>query len=249
MLKSILLTALVFIGMLAPATLPAATPSGSRAGQPLRVCLVSGAETYHTDEDFATLADYLRREHGMQVEILRMSEDQKSIVGIERLLKADTAVFHVRRKTLNAENLAILKRFFDSGKGFVALRSTSHGWENWRDFDQTVLGAKYGGPGGNNMGNAIRLHFKPHPIWAGTEGFDTKGDLYRMTEFAPDIDIILEGETKNGRVPVGWTRVRNGGRLFYLAMGRREDIQRTPFQRAIANAIHWVTEPARKKNR
>jgi type 1 glutamine amidotransferase len=222
--------------------LPAASPKAGAAKKPLRVCLVSGAETYKTDEDFATLADYLRREHGMEVEILRMSEDQKSIIGIERLLEADTAVFHVRRKTLNDDHLAILKRFFHSGKGFVGLRSTSHGWENWKDFDQTVLGVKYGGPGGNNFGNAIRLNFKPHPIWNGVEGLDTKRDLYRITEVSPDINVILEGETQNGKVPVGWTRTYHGARLFYLALGHREDIQRPAFHRTVANAIQWVTE-------
>ena len=51
------------------------------------------------------------------------------------LLEVDTALFHLRRKTLDERNLAVLKQFFASGKGFVALRSTSHGFENWRDFD------------------------------------------------------------------------------------------------------------------
>jgi len=240
MLKSLFLAFLVVAGAAFVAPPASAASKKSAPAKPLRVCLVSGAETYNTDEDFAQLAEYLRREHGMVCEVLRMSADQKSIIGIERLLAADAAVFHVRRKTLNDENLAILKRFFNSGKGFVALRSTSHGWENWKDFDQEVLGAKYVG----SFGDALRLQFKPHPIWEGTEGFDTKSYLYNMTDFAPDIDIILEGETLKGKVPVGWTRTYKGARLFHLAMGRREDIQRPPFQRVVANAIHWVTAPA-----
>lgn len=220
----------------------AAQPAVSK--KPLRVCLVSGAETYHSDQAFSDLAEYLRRDHGMNCEVLRMSEDQKSIVGIERLLEADAAIFHVRRKTLNPEQLAILKRFFNSGKGFVALRSTSHGWENWRDFDQEVLGAKYGGPGGNNFGNALRLHFKPHPIWDGAQNLDTKKDLYRITQVSDDVEVILEGETKNGKVPVGWTRTRNGARLFYLALAYQQEMETPAFRRVIANALHWVTAPA-----
>ena len=62
----------------------------------------------------------------MVCKVLRMRPDQKAILGIERLLHADTALFHVRRKTLEPDNLAVLKQFFASGKGFVALRSTSH---------------------------------------------------------------------------------------------------------------------------
>ena len=209
---------------------------------PLRVCLVSGAETYRSDEAFAGLAAYLEREQGMKCEVLSFSADGTAIPGIERLLEADTAVFHVRRKTLNPEHLAVLKRFFASGKGFVALRSTSHGWENWKEFDREVLGMKYGGPGGNNLGNAEKLHFKPHPVWDGAQALDTKKDLYRVAEPAADIRIILEGETKNGRTPVAWTRPHHQARLVYIALFY--EFGQLPFQRAIANALRWVTAPA-----
>jgi type 1 glutamine amidotransferase len=221
----------------APATKPP-----SPAGQPLRVCLVSGAETYRSDEAFAGLAAYLEREHRMRCEVLSFSPDGTALPGIERLLEADTAVFHVRRKTLNPAHLAVLRQFFASGKGFVALRSTSHGWENWKEFDREVLGMKYGGPGGNNHGNAERLIFQPHPVWAGVVGLETKKDLYRVSEPAPDITVILEGETKNGRVPVGWTRPHHDARLVYLALFY--EIDQPPFRRAVANALRWVAAPA-----
>jgi hypothetical protein len=210
--------------------------------RPLRVCLVSGAETYRSDDAFAGLAAYLERDHGMKCEVLSFSADGTALPGIERLLEADTAVFHVRRKTLNPEHLAVLKRFFASGKGFVALRSTSHGWENWKDFDREVLGMKYGGPGGNNLGNAEKLHFKPHPVWEGAQTLDTRKDLYRVSEPAADITVILEGETKNGRTPVAWTRPHHQARLVYIALFY--EIGQAPFQRAIANALRWVTAPA-----
>ena len=216
-------------------------PSHARPGEGMRVVLVAGAETYKSDEAFADLARYLEREHGMKCEVLSFTPDGKSLPGIERLLEADAAIFHVRRKTLNPEHLAVLKKFFASGKGFVALRSTSHAWENWKEFDREILGMKYGGPGGNNAGNAITLHFKPHPIWEGTGGLDTKKDLYRVSEPASDISVILEGETKNGRFPVAWTRPHHQSRLVYIALFY--EIDQPPFRRAVANAITWVTAP------
>lgn len=231
MLKFVAVLALVL-------TAASAAMSAPAGGRPLRVALVSGAETYQSDAAFARLAAYLEREHGMQCEVLSFGEDKTAIAGVERLLAADTAVFHVRRKTPNPENLAVLRRFFASGKGFVALRSTSHGWENWKEFDQQVLGMKYGG----NFGLAERLLFAPHPIWEGAEGLVTKKDLYRVSEPAPDISVILEGDTKNGRVPVAWTRPHGNARLFYLALFY--ELDDPPFRRAIANGIRWVTAPA-----
>ena len=236
MKRSFLKVWILVCGLLAISSLAAAA---APAGKPLRVCLVSGAETYQSDKAFAGLAEYLEREHGMKCEVLSFTPDGKSLPGIERLLEADTAVFHVRRKTLNPEHLAVLKKFFASGKGFVALRSTSHGWENWKEFDREVLGMKYGGPGGNNFGNAEKLHFRDHPVWAGVRGLETKKDLYRVTEPAPDITVILEGETKNGRVPVAWTRPHHQARLVYIALFYEMD--QPPFRRAIANALNWVT--------
>lgn len=215
----------------------------ARAAAPLKVCLVSGAETYQSDRAFAALAATLQREHGMTCEVLSFSADGTSLPGIERLLEADTAVFHVRRKSLNPGHLAVLKQFFASGKGFVALRSTSHGFENWKDFDREVLGARYGGPGGGNFGNAEKLIVHPHPIWEGTQGLDTKKDLYRLTELASDLTVILEGQTKNGLVPVAWTRPHGSARLVYLALFY--ELNTPPFERAMANAIRWVTAPAK----
>lgn len=213
----------------------------AHAAAPLRVALVSGAETYRSDAAFAGLAEYLEREHGMRCEVLSFDASGTRLPGIERLLEADTAVFHVRRKTLVPEQLAILKRFFASGKGFVALRSTSHGWENWKEFDREILGMRYGGPGGNNFGLAERLHRSPHPIWEGVAGLDTRKDLYRVSEPAADTTVILEGETKNGRMPVAWTRPHGRARLVYLALFY--EIDQPPLRRAVANALRWVSAP------
>lgn len=217
------------------------TTAAETSRPPLRVALVSGAETYKSDAAFAGLAAYLESEYGMRCEVLSFDAPGTRIPGIERLLEADIAVFHVRRKTLVPEQLAVLKRFFASGKGFVALRSTSHGWENWKEFDREVLGMKYGGPGGGNFGLTERLHFTSHPIWEGTAGLDTKKDIYRVSDPAPDVSIILEGETKNGRIPVAWTRPHGNSRLVYMALFY--ELDQPPLRRAVANALRWVSAP------
>ncbi len=210
----------------------------------LKVAIVSGAETYQSDRAFTGLAEYLSSAYGMRVDLMSFDPAGTSIPGIERLLTADTAVFHVRRKTVVPEQLAVLKRFFASGKGFVALRSTSHGWENWKEFDRDVLGMKYGGTGGVNMGNAERLLPLTHPVWEGVVGLGTVKDLYRVSDAEPDVSVILEGETKNGRTPVAWTRPHGHSRLVYI--GLFYELDQLPLRRAIANALFWVTSPELK---
>jgi type 1 glutamine amidotransferase len=224
----------------------AATPPA-----PLRVCLFSGANDsplYATDTSLAALAKYLETEHGMTCTVLTWNAADKGFDGIDSLLSADAAVFFVRRKTPNEHNLAVLKKFFASGKGFVALRATSHAWENWPDFDTEVLGAKYGGAQGGNFGNTEKLHYRTHPILAHSTTFDTQRDIYRYGPVAADVTVIIEGENKNGRMPVAWTRVHAGGRLFHFALGYADEMKKSPYRRIVANALRWVTEsePARK---
>jgi len=125
---------------------PSAVKAAKAAPRPpLRVCLVSGAndsKPYATDTTLKELADYLRKEDRMVCEVVVMNPAGTGFVSLERLLAADAAIFFVRRKTPDAAQLAILRQFFASGKGFIALRSTSHAWDNWRDFDVEVLGAR-----------------------------------------------------------------------------------------------------------
>jgi len=219
--------------------------AASPAPRPLRVCLVSGSQDskpYSTDESLAALARYLEGEHKMVCTLLTWDATSAGFKDIEKLLAADVAVFFVRRKTPNAHNLDVLRKFFASGKGFVALRSTSHAWENWPNFDAEVLGAKYGGAKGGNFGNVQKLTRKPHPIWSGTDDFDTKCDIYRYGPVAADVQVLMEGENKNGVMPVAWTRMHCGARLFHLALGYAYDLEKPSFRRIVANALRWVSE-------
>ena len=221
----------------------------SPAPRALRICLVSGAQDskpYSTDDSLAALARYLESEHKMICTVLTWDAATAGFRDIDQLLQADAAVFFVRRKTPNAHNLDVLRRFFASGKGFVALRSTSHAWENWPDFDAEVLGAKYAGAKGGNFGNADKLTRKPHPIWAGTEDFDTKCDIYRYGPVAPGTQVIMEGGNRNGVMPVAWTRVHLGARLFHIALGYAYDMEKPSFRRIVANALRWVSTPEPK---
>jgi type 1 glutamine amidotransferase len=248
--------AFLFAGPLAAAEKKAKAGKSAAAAAPeaprtFRVCLVSGAnesKPYSTDKSLRALAEYLRTEHKMVCEVLVVNAAGTGFDGVERLLEADAAVFFVRRKKLDAHNLEVIRRFFESGKGIIALRSTSHAWDDWPDFDAEILGASYGRNGTGNFGNAERLLFQPHPIWEGVTNptrigvaLTTRRDLYRYTDIAPDLTVILEGETKHGRMPVAWTRVRGATRIFHVALGYADEMESPAYRQMIRNAVYWVT--------
>lgn len=252
---------LLAVRTVAAAELKAREPQAAPS-PPLRVCLVSGAnesKPYGTDASLRELADYLRTEHKMICEVLVTNPAGTGFENVDRLLEADAAVFFVRRKKLDEHNLSVLRRFFASGKGVVALRSTSHGFENWPEFDAEILGARYGRNGTGNFGDAERLLFKPHAIWEGVVNptaigvaLTTRRDIYRYTDFAPDVTVLLEAETRNGTMPVAWTRIHERTRIFYAGLGYSEEVESPGYRQMVRNALFWVTNtkppaPTRQK--
>lgn len=234
------------------ATSIAAAETPPPPARPLRVCLVSGAnesKDYRSDQTLRGLADYLQKEHKMVCEVLVANAAGAGFDNVDHLLEADAAVLFIRRKKLDAHNLEVFRKFLASGKGVIAIRSTSHGWENWADFDTQVLGAKYPRDGSGNFGNAERLLFKPHPIWDGVVNptklgvaLTTRRDIFRYSDLAPDVNVLLEAETEKGTMPVAWTRERGNARVFYVGLGYAEEVESAGYRQMVHNALYWVTK-------
>jgi type 1 glutamine amidotransferase len=81
-------------------------------------------------------------------------------------------------------------------------------------------------------------------------------EWYSMTSFAPDLHVLLVQDTarmgdpdpgrKNGSYlrppyPSTWARRHGQGRVFYTAMGHREDVWSNPlFQQILFGGIGWA---------
>ena len=80
-------------------------------------------------------------------------DEYSYIQGLEALDDCDVALFYTRRVTIDGEQLEAVKRYVNSGNPIVALRTTSHGFQNWLEFDKLVLGGNYHGhyPGGPEL--------------------------------------------------------------------------------------------------
>ena len=71
--------------------------------------------------------------------------------GLEALDTCDVAVFFTRRLMIDGEDLARVKKYCESGRPIVAIRTASHGFQNWLEFDKLVLGGNYRGHYGNKL--------------------------------------------------------------------------------------------------
>jgi type 1 glutamine amidotransferase len=79
--------------------------------------------------------------------------------------------------------------------------------------------------------------------------FDCKEEWYALTNFAPDLHMILLQQTKgmNGVMyqrppyPSTWARAHGKGRVFYTSMGHREDVWMNPlFTNLLIGGIGWT---------
>lgn len=225
-----------------------AVPAAAQPPRTLRVCLVSSAAEDASAAAWRGLVEHLRREPRLQCDLLTINPAGGGFAGSGRLLESDAAVFLLPGGRWDDVTLATLRRFFSSPKGWVTLGSTGEAWEGWVGFDAEVLGVRRGRAGQDNLGAAERLLFRPHPIWEGVTNatrvgvaLTTRRDLVRHGESAPGVEVILEGETAQGRTPVAWTRTREGARGFHLGLGHDDEVAQPGYWRAVRNALFWVT--------
>lgn len=215
----------------------------------LKVCLVSGSLEYESDKTLAIFQKYAEKNYHIECSRAFRKTDT-DIPGLENLDKCDVMVLYTRRLTPSPDQLDRVKKYLQSGRPVVGIRTASHAFQNWLDLDREVLGGNYKGHFGK--GSLTKIHIadgaKGHPILAGFMPFDSEGTLYKNKGLAKDCNVLLTGTIPNENEPIAWTRLNHGGRVFYTSLGHQQDFENDSFLRLIANALYWTTnrEPQKR---
>jgi type 1 glutamine amidotransferase len=147
------------------------------------------------------------------------------------------------------------------GKGFIGVHSASDtfhaGDQGGADPYLQMLGGEFVGHGAQQNGR-MRVADGRFPGFEAAGGhFDLVEEWYAMRSFAPDLHVLLVQETahmgdpdpgrNNGSYrrppyPSTWARRHGRGRVFYTAMGHRQDVWTSPlFQQILFGGVDWVT--------
>src|SRR4029079_2573558 len=59
---------------------------------------------------------------------------------------------------------------------------------------------------------------KSHPILDGVGSLNSPASLYKNPSNAADTETLLMGSAGGHTEPLAWTRVHNGGRVFYTSL-------------------------------
>jgi type 1 glutamine amidotransferase len=233
--------AVLAVFLLSRGVCAAAAAAADGAGKhPLKVAMYSGSAEYRSAESLAGLKKHLEAEYGTSCSLHVVDEKGTKLTGIEDLEACDVAVIFTRRLKLDEGQVAALKKYCDAGKPVVGIRTASHAFQTWLEFDRDVLGGNYQGHYREDAPAAVKPVAAGHPLLEGVKPFTTKGKLYKNPDLARDVTRLLTATTPETTETVAWTRQHKGGRVFYTSLGTPEDFENPDFRRLVVNAIFWT---------
>ncbi len=232
----------VFLLLAASATSAAAAAEERRPPSPLRVCILSGCPTYHSEESLPPFQKYLEQNYHMRcTRVVRRAVDD--LPGLEQLDDCDVALVFFKRMELKGEQLDRFKKYVTGGRPVVAVRTASHAVQTWLEFDHEVLGGNYHMHYPKGPVSTIEkvAEAKQHPVLEGVEITRASEPLYKNSGHAGDVRVLLRG-TIDGEPAedVAWVREYKSGRVFYTSLGGEETFQQPGFRRMLANALFWT---------
>ena len=214
---------------------------------PLRIHMISGSKEYESEPSLSALKSYLEKHYHVNCTLSLGSDGfRKDLPGIEALQQADVMLVFCRRVKPPEEQLELIKKWCAEGKPVVGIRTASHAFQGWLEFDKEVLGGDYRGHSGSEQVQvSIEDQARDHPILAGVKEWTRQGKFYHNPNLAEDVTLLLTGTSRSEKQPLAWARTyqkHNGGRSFYTSMGLPQDFENENFKRLLANAISWTAK-------
>src|ERR1051326_4512457 len=125
-----------------------------RPARPPTIVLISGEYEYESARTLPAFQAYLATNYHFNCRFLERTKGEE-IPGLEALDTADLVILFVRRMTLPEDQLGRVRKYVASGRPLIALRTASHAFENWKEWDHEVLGGNYQNHYGNELAATI----------------------------------------------------------------------------------------------
>ena len=170
----------------------------------------------------------------------------------------------VNQKPMSAEGKAALLEAVQQGKGFVALHNGSDTFHSpgsrWLDQKPEEVDPYIAMLGGEFISHGEQQVARARIVDPKFPGFndigpvlEIKEEWYSLKNQATDLHalLVLESEAMTGPMyarpayPIAWVRKHGKGRVFYSALGHREDVWTLPaFQKMLIGGLSYVLRQA-----
>jgi type 1 glutamine amidotransferase len=204
---------------------------------------IAGSKEYRSAETLEQWAKHLEAKYDIESNVSVAPDKSRHIPNLEKLADADVLVVYARRLEPPEAQLRVIRQFLDEGHPVLGLRTASHAFQPWLEFDKVILGGDYSGhgPGEKDVKVLINQEQADHPVLEGVEPWTRDGKLYRNPELAADTVILLRGQGREETVPLAWVReVGDGRRVFYTSLGFPADFENPQFIKLLDNALMWL---------
>ncbi|MBL7221700.1 MAG: ThuA domain-containing protein [Phycisphaerae bacterium] len=209
----------------------------------LKIHLIGGAREYNAVESLRAWQERMEKKYLVSCTRSFASDKARTLDNLHKLKDADLLVVYARRFEISGAQLKTVKDYIASGRPVIGIRTASHAFQKYLEFDREVLGGSYSGHLGDEDGIKIIVNTQTarHPVLSGVYEWTRSGKLYRNRELRPGVTLLLTGKGPKESHPVAWVRTIGKQRVFYTSMGLSEDFANDTFNRLLANAVEWTT--------
>jgi uncharacterized protein len=145
-----------------------------------------------------------------------------------------------------------LLAWIKSGKGFTGIHSATDTFYQWPEYGEMIGGYFDGHPWHQEV--KVKVEDPKHPATRGLPAVWTVNDeIYQYRSWdrskrhvllsldTSSVDLKKEGVKRtDGDFALAWTSTYGKGRVFYSALGHRDDLwQRPEYQQFLAGGIRW----------
>ncbi|PRY89252.1 PVC-type heme-binding CxxCH protein [Mongoliibacter ruber] len=156
----------------------------------------------------------------------------------DNLMHYDGLAIYANHDEITPSQEAALKKFVESGKGFIPIHSASFCFRN-SDWFVKAVGGQFKSHGTGDF--TVDIIAPEHPIMSGVDVFETWDETYLHSQINPDMTVLMEREEDGHREPWTWIRDQGEGRVFYTAYGHDERTWSKPeFHTLMTNGILWA---------
>ncbi|MDR2466793.1 MAG: isochorismatase family protein [Prevotellaceae bacterium] len=218
------------------------------------------------DADASLKAEYAA--YGMPIDnnSKTLPPTRHNLENLQIMEDADLAIFFIRRRALEPEKMQAIKKYVESGRPVIGIRTASHSFDakgnvprsgggiekakeqtsdylaQWPEFDVDVLGGNYQGHYGHlKTGSDFKLvpGMENHPLLKGVKPFTTLNWLYKNRPLRSEKAIVLMLGSNPGvpDEPVFWI---NNDRAIYTSLGYWDDWKEESFRNLMFNSVDYL---------
>ena len=234
---------------------PPAAPTDSSSPAAHVLVVSYAAEFRHSSipEAESTVAAIGRETGWFDVAYARTQDDVRRHVTSEGLRAFDAVLFANTTGHLGIPDMGAFLSWIQAGHAFLGVHSASdtyHGEPRYLD----MLGNEFE-THGEQAEVDIVVDDATHPATAGLPPrFRIRDEIYRFrSNNRPSVGMLLSldrvpedglpGAGEPGDLPIAWRKTYGNGRVFYTALGHREDVWQDPrFRQHLRGALQWALQ-------